>query len=131
MRSLIFGTLISFFIFGCGQDLSTRTSTGRVNEVNLNGSLCNCPTTEKKVCAYNGSSYVEVLNACVAQCNNLYYQTGSCTAMIQNNCNSNSGIVCGEPPCESGSNCPAKRYYSDECALRFAEATLLDDSECE
>lgn len=91
---------------------------------------CSCSETSSPVCGFNGQHYVTILNACIAQCNGYEYKSGACPANVGSTCDENSGELCGLPPCPNNVNCEGPRLYADQCALRAAQAEVLDLSQC-
>lgn len=132
--SLLFVTLLS-----CGQNLTNDGGGGRASS-ELNGMTCACTAQYDPVCAMSGNKYVTYSNACMAQCDGVDYQNGACdgsqSSVNNQNCNINSGQVCGQIQirCNAGEVCtgtrPAPRYFANECELKFNNAVEVNNSYC-
>lgn len=114
-----------FLLTSCGQDLTNGALRIGTSASGAAASDCNCPTTVDPVCvSFNGTS-LTYKNGCLAQCDGRQYISGACTA---NNCNSNSGAVCGTR--NSNQNPPVYQIYSDECALLKAGSDQVTNDKC-
>lgn len=124
--------LLLFVLIGCGQDL-TRNPGARSDRTDYSALTCSCGDYSSPVCGFNGTQYITFLNGCIAQCNGFSYTSGACapqSGSAQQQCDSNSGQVCGIPPCTTQGSCPGASVYSDQCELQSNNATQVDLSQC-
>ncbi len=131
MKSLFIFTL--FFLFSCGQDLSSlgRGNSGRASSNSQSPLMCSCSDNKDYVCGTSGELSMTFLNACIAQCNGFSYTEGACQAGEETaSCNPEIKDVCGQPACADPNNCPSPGIYNDQCSLVNSGATQLDMSEC-
>ncbi len=123
MRRTFYFLSALFLITSCGQDITSGVLTTGSSSSAATANTCGCESTVDPVCANANGQYVSFKNGCLAQCSGFRYTMGSCSS---DNCNSNSGPVCGVVNVEL-----SPRVYSDECALLKAGADQVEDSECD
>lgn len=130
LLSLLFVLLL---FSACGaQSGKSRLSGATTNELNALG--CSCTFQYFPVCGDNGRTYD---NDCIARCYNVSYRSGACSGSANQQCDENSGYVCGQPPmpeCPADQLCtqqmPAQQTYANECMMKADNATFVRNGEC-
>jgi len=137
MKNLIL-LFLALIVTSCGQTFNT--DGGSLQDQRFNAITCSCTPQYNPVCAYVNNSYVTYTNACLAQCAGVDFTQGLCihtTSQANNqNCNSNSGQVCGRPivNCVEGTVCatvlPQAKLYDNECQMILEGAESASSSSC-